>query len=77
MKKYIFSPHENMFYPIELRTLYREWPNDAIDVTDSVFDEFTGAPPDGKIRGVDNSGMPCWVDIPEVSCVTAVGQQAS
>lgn len=77
MNKYIFSPHENMFYPIELRALYRVWPKDSIDVTDSVFDEFTGAPPDGKMRGVDNSGMPCWVDIPGVSRVTAVGQQAS
>lgn len=67
MTKYIFSPGENMFYPTVLKSVYREWPVDAIEINDAVFDEFTGFPPEGKERGVDSGGMPCWVDIPGYS----------
>ncbi|EMV2793014.1 hypothetical protein AACI93_001789 [Escherichia coli] len=64
MNKYIFSPSENMFYPVELKSLYSEWPVDATEVPDSAFNEYTGALPEGKMRGVDDAGLPCWVDIP-------------
>ena len=63
---FIYSAANNMFYPYEYRPQYElsgDWPSDGIDVSDDVFAEFTGTPPEGKMRGpVDD--LPAWVDIP-------------
>ncbi|EMH5723063.1 tail fiber assembly protein [Citrobacter freundii] len=40
------------------------WPEDGIDVSEAVSDEFTGQPPEGKKLGVGVDNMPAWVDIP-------------
>lgn len=63
--KYVFSAINNAFYPIVLKSVYEaagNWPGDGVGVADSVYDEFTGEPPDEKTRGVLN-GMPHWIDI--------------
>ena len=39
-------------------------PADLIAVSDNVFHEFTGVPPEGKQRGVGADGSPSWVDVP-------------
>lgn len=55
------------FYPLSMRSDYEmsdSWPTEYIEVTESVFTEFSATPPDGKIRGTDDDGMPAWVDIP-------------
>lgn len=66
MNNYIFSPSDNMFYPIELRSSYEiagTWPADSVLVDDAVFAEFTGLPPEGKVRTVGEDGLPAWEDV--------------
>lgn len=70
MTDFIFSPSENLFFKKSLQYRYELsgiWPDDGIDVDDSIFMEFTGAPPEGKVRGVNNNGYPVWIDIPQPS----------
>ncbi|EHT4047260.1 tail fiber assembly protein [Escherichia coli] len=65
-----FSAAENAFYASELRDDYAAagtWPADAIAVSDVVYATFIAEPPEGKFRGVDDSGLPCWLDIPPPS----------
>ncbi|XSX71119.1 tail fiber assembly protein [Escherichia coli] len=62
-----FSPSENAFYAGELKESYiaaDSWPSDASEVDESLYLEFIDKPPEGKYRGVDNAGMPCWLEIP-------------
>ena len=62
-----FSPSENAFYAGELKESYiaaDSWPSDALEVDESLYLEFIDKPPKGKYRGVDNAGMPCWLEIP-------------
>ncbi|MEH3401869.1 tail fiber assembly protein [Enterobacter cloacae] len=66
---YWFSPANNAFYPVALKESYvnaGSLPNDLIEVEDTIFNEFSATPPDGKMRGVGDSGLPIWVDIPVV-----------
>ncbi|HBN5911602.1 tail fiber assembly protein [Morganella morganii] len=71
MMTYLYSAETNCFYPIEMKELYQEsgaWPVSGILVNDEVFREFAGSePPRGKMRGSDNKGYPCWVDIPPLT----------
>lgn len=63
---YIFSATDNAFYPLSMRQQYADagtWPENGIQVSDDIFNEFTGPAPAGKIRGVVNE-MPAWVDLP-------------
>lgn len=64
---FIFSASENMFYSKLDQSACENagtWPVDAVDVDDSLFNEYTQTPPAGKIRGVDDEGMPVWIDSP-------------
>ena len=64
-----FSPSENAFYVNELKESYiaaGTWPLDVIEVDESLHLTFTN-PPQGKYRGVNEEGMPCWLDIPPPS----------
>ncbi len=64
--KFAFSPSLNQFYSIEQKQLYinaGSWPDDASDVSDHIFNEYSSTPPEGKIRGAEK-GMPVWVDVP-------------
>ena len=66
---YWFSAANNAFYPVALKESYvnaGSLPNDLIEVEDTIFNEFSATPPDGKMRGVGDSGLPIWVDIPVV-----------
>lgn len=63
---YVYSAKNNAFYPLSMLEDYAAvgaWPDDGIDVDESVFQAFTGQPPEGKQRG-SSKGLPCWVDIP-------------
>lgn len=65
-----FSPSENAFYAGELKESYitaGSWPSDAIKIDESLYLEFIDEPPPGSHRGVDNTGMPCWLEIPPLS----------
>ena len=61
-----FSPSENAFYVNELKESYiaaGTWPLDVIEVDESLYLTFID-PPLGKYRGVNEEGMPCWLEIP-------------
>ena len=65
MQKYIFSADKNAFFPVELKIAYQEsgeWPDDGIEIDDTVAAEFMKEAPEGKYRGVID-GMPAWIDI--------------
>ncbi|MDM2775000.1 tail fiber assembly protein [Citrobacter sp. Cpo126] len=64
---YVFSPTSNLFYPVALRADYEKassWPADPVGVSDVIYFEYSGIPPEGKIRRSDANGMPCWIDAP-------------
>lgn len=64
---YQFSASTACFYPDELLPAYRDnnsLPADLIAVSNNVFLEFTGVPPEGKQRGGGADGSPSWVDVP-------------
>ncbi|WP_445375035.1 tail fiber assembly protein [Photorhabdus tasmaniensis] len=68
---YYYSAKNNAFYPIELKQSYIDvgsFPDDVIEVSESVFIEFVGnAPPQGKCRIADKNGLPAWGDIPPMT----------
>lgn len=77
MEQYYFSATTNGFYPLSMKPDYDaagSWPTDAKEVSIDVFNEFTGIPPAGKMRGVDKKGQPCWVDIPPPTHAEQVAQ---
>lgn len=67
---YIYSANDNAFYPTVYRDDYERagtWPNDGVDVSDAIYFEYSGMPPEGKIRRPGDDGMPGWVDAPAKS----------
>lgn len=75
MTNFIYSPSENAFYPYALQESYiaaGSWPADGLDVDDSVFYEFTGEIPAGKIRITGSDGLPAWGDSPPVTKEEAI-----
>lgn len=78
MEKYIFS--NNAFYPVSMKDIYvaaGSWPEEGIEVSEEVFNTFSGISPDGKTRGQDDKGMPAWVDLPPPSKETLTLQAES
>ncbi|MBC6572513.1 phage tail protein [Escherichia coli] len=65
MGQYIFSPSENMFYPLVLKSVYEaagNWPEDGRVVDDAVYQVFAAdEAPAGMVRGTGPEGMPVWV----------------
>ena len=68
MNGYFYSAKSNAFYYADFKNDYEQngtWPEDAIEVDDSVYVEFAAnEPPSGKIRAAGNDGLPTWIDIP-------------
>lgn len=68
MNKYLWSPSKNTFIPVALVDDYiaAGWDlPEFVEVDDSVFVEFSGVPPEGKVRGGES--MPEWVDVPPLT----------
>lgn len=64
--EYFFSPSTVSFYPCSMLDDYVNagtLPDDIVPIDSSLFYEFSGTPPDSKVRGAVN-GMPAWVDLP-------------
>ena len=56
---YFYSAKHNSFFPLELKEDYINgigWPDDAVEVTEQVYNEFTGEPPEGQKRVAGS----CW-----------------
>lgn len=67
MEKYLYNPKNNAFYPYALQDEYMaagSWPTSGVDVDESVFAEFSGEHPAGKLRIAGEDGYPAWGDIP-------------
>ncbi|MFU0913051.1 tail fiber assembly protein [Kluyvera intermedia] len=67
MNEYYFSPSTNAFYPSLMFDDYnaaKTLPDDLNSVSKEVFIEFSGLPPQGKIRAPGSDGMPSWQDVP-------------
>lgn len=68
MEKYIYSAKNNCFVESERIDYYEScgWDlSDAVDVDDSVFEEFTrDRTVDGLMRAAGEDGLPVWADIP-------------
>ncbi|MDM2834893.1 tail fiber assembly protein [Citrobacter sp. Cpo091] len=67
---YAYSPTSNLFYPVALRADYEKassWPGDPVGVSDEIYFEYSGIPPEGKIRRSDANGIPFWIDAPSKS----------
>ncbi|MFS7306570.1 tail fiber assembly protein [Rahnella inusitata] len=64
--KYFYG--NNGFYPAVMKDDYiaaGSWPENGVECDEDVFSIYAGEPPEGKLRGTDSDGMPCWVDAPE------------
>jgi hypothetical protein len=79
---YIFSATDNAFYPLSMRQQYADagtWPENGIQVSDDIFNEFTATPEPGKMRIAGSDGLPAWSDIPPPSHeeLIAIAEQVS
>ncbi|EIP8405055.1 tail fiber assembly protein [Escherichia coli] len=67
---YVYSATSNAFYPVALKSSYEatgDWPEDGVEVDETVFATYGGTPPAGKMRGSDENGYPAWVSTPPLT----------
>lgn len=65
-----YSPSLNTFFLAEFMQRYENagtLPDDAVPVSDETYAEYSGVPPQDKVRGADDDGNPVWLDIPPPS----------
>lgn len=67
---YKYSSKTNSFYPVSLIESYVDLPDDLVEVSEVIFNEFSGQAPVGKMRGADKKGLPAWVYLPEPEPLT-------
>lgn len=61
-----YSPSMNTFFMAEFMRRYEQagtLPDDAVDVSEEVFNEFAGEPPEGMMRVAGSNGLPAWSEI--------------
>ncbi|WP_190322485.1 tail fiber assembly protein [Enterobacter roggenkampii] len=82
-QKYIYSASRDSFFPLVLKESYEaagSWPDDGVEVDETIFIQFTDNPPVGKVRSGNEDGLPSWVDAPpltpEQMAATALQQKA-
>lgn len=66
MKNYAYSASQNVFLMSEWYENYvsaGSWPEDAVEVSDDIFNEFS-VPDAGKVRVSGEDGLPAWADAP-------------
>ena len=67
---YVYSATSNAFYPVALKSSYEatgDWPEDGVEVDETVFATYGGTPPAGKMSGSDENGYPAWVSTPPLT----------
>ncbi|VEJ54298.1 tail fiber assembly protein [Pragia fontium] len=65
---YFYSAHENAFFPAKFKEAYiaaNTWPEDLLEVSVEIFNQYSIQPPEGKIRVAGVDGLPTWISIPE------------
>lgn len=66
MSNYLFSKSTLAFYPVVLLNDYKKagtLPDDMIEVADNIRDTFNASPPAGLKLGVDDGGLPSWIEL--------------
>ena len=66
----MYAYSNGFFYPLSMQDDYeaaKSWPDSFVEVSEEVYLKFTVNPPQGKMRGADVEGMPCWVDVPPLT----------
>lgn len=76
LSTYLYSPKNNAFFKSSELSLYKEWDlDDACDITESVFSEFTkDRSKEGLVRIAGSDGLPAWGYIPPLTHVELVAQ---
>ncbi|WP_431297280.1 tail fiber assembly protein [Rahnella sp. PAMC 25559] len=77
MEKYLYSAVDNAFYPYSLEDEYKaagSWPEDGIDVEESLFQDFTADVPTGKVRVAGDDKLPAWGDVSALTHDESVAQ---
>ena len=67
MMIYGYSAARNTFYLLSDKEAYeagKTWCDDIIPVSNEVWAEYSGNPPQGKTLGATEHGQPCWTDAP-------------
>lgn len=62
----VWSAQNNAFFPIAYLADYKSagWDlTDIVDVSEDIYSEYTQHY-EHKVRGISNTGMPCWIDAP-------------
>ncbi|MCL7153652.1 tail fiber assembly protein, partial [Escherichia coli] len=70
MNSVFFSPGSKSFYLQELFPEYEDagtLPDDVIEITREIYEQFLGLHPEGKEIGADSSGRPIWINSPPPS----------
>lgn len=73
----MYAYANDSFYPLSMRDIYEaagSWPSVYAEVDDSIFAEFSLIPPEGKMRGTGDDGLPSWVDVPPPTQEELIGQ---
>lgn len=63
---YIYCAINNSFYPSSMKEDYQRagtWPDNAVEVDDNIYLEFTAKPPEGKKRIAGEDKLPVWRDL--------------
>lgn len=73
---FYFSASKNAFYDNALQARYLAtgtWPEDCLEASDELYENFSSQPPAGKQRGVGSNGLPVWVDFESVDSFIILG----
>ena len=67
--KLFWSANYNAFFPEDMIDSYQSagWKLDGIIEATQEMLQYYGTPPADKVRGVDDNGMPVWIDVPQPS----------
>lgn len=68
VNQYYWSAKTASFYPGGMYNIYVKagnWPDDAVPVSQAVFDEYSQPPSTGYTRGAGKNGMPAWIKEPD------------
>jgi len=66
MSNFVFSPSRKSFIHTSMRPRFEangSWPVDAVEVSDTTFNQYCTNAPAGMTRGADDNGQPCWVEL--------------
>ncbi|RBO14360.1 tail fiber assembly protein [Pantoea sp. 3_1284] len=63
---FLYSPSTDGMYPLNMKDDYvsaGSWPQDGVEISQEIYEEFNANPPEGKRRALVGEKMK-WVDIP-------------